>query len=161
MMRTIGRKARSSALPAAQIDLTIGYHVKDSECGAALVVALIVMALLAMLTMGTLDMLTTNVQIASNHAHEFKASYIADAGVEDVIDRLRDDPTWDTGLLDVEFPAGSGNTYTVSVDNSDYPSIIIAATGTAANFQRFLEVKVRISGASPPYSVAVNYWKET
>ena len=135
-------------------------EIKEQQ-GAALVVALIVMALLAMLTMGILDMLTTNVQIADNHARELKASYIADAGVEDVIDRLRDDPTWDAGLLDVELPTGSGNTYTVNVDNSAYPSIIIAAIGTANNFQRSLEVEIKISGTSPPYSVAVSYWKET
>ncbi len=127
--------------------------------GAALVVALMVMTLLALLTIGTVAMLTTNVQIADNHARELKASYIADAGVEDVIDRLRDDPTWDAGLLNVELPAGSGDTYTVNVDNSAYPSIIIAATGTAASFQRSLEVEVEISGASPPYSVAITYWK--
>ncbi len=132
----------------------------EGQSGAALVVALIVMSLLALLTINSLDMLTINVQIAGNHAHELQASYIADAGIEDAIDRLRDDPNWDAGLQNVELPAGSGNSYTVEIDNSEYPSIIITSTGTAANFQRSLEAEVKITGASAPYSVIISYWKE-
>ena len=54
----------------------------DGSSGAALVIALIVMAMLSLLTVSTFDMLTINVQIAGNHAKELQASYIADAGVE-------------------------------------------------------------------------------
>ena len=118
------------------------YQATKEQRGAALVVALIVMAVLALLTVSSLDMLTVNVQIAGNHELELKASYIADAGVEDAIDRLRDDPTWDAGLTDVEFPAGSGHTYTVAIDNSTYPLIVITSTGTVPNFQRSLEAQV-------------------
>lgn len=129
--------------------------------GAALVVALIVMAVLALLTITSLDMLTINVQIAGNHENELKASYIADAGVEDAIDRLRDDPNWDAGLTDVEFPAGSGDTYTVTIDNSRHPLIAITSTGAVPNFQRSLEAQVKITGSSLPYSITIVYWKET
>lgn len=134
--------------------------VIKGQSGAALVVALIVMSMLALLTVSSLDMLTVNVQIAGNHAHELQASYIADAGIEDAIDRLRDDPNWDTGLQNVELPAGSGNLYTVAIDNSGYPSVIITSTGTAANFQRSLEAEVKITGSSAPYSITITYWKE-
>ena len=130
------------------------------QSGAALVVALIVMSMLALLTVSSLDMLTINVQIAGNHAHELQALYIADAGIEDAIDRLRDDPNWNTGLQNVELPAGSGNSYTVVIDNSGYPSVIITSTGTAANFQRSLEAEVKITGSSAPYSITITYWKE-
>ncbi len=131
-----------------------------AQRGAALVVALIVMAVLALLTMSSLDMLTVNVQISGNHERELKASYIADAGIEDAIDRLRDDPNWNAGLTNVEFPTGSGNTYTVTIDNSGYPLIVITSTGTVPNFQRSLEVQVKITGSSSPYKATTIYWKE-
>ena len=124
-------------------------------------VALIVMAVLALLTISSLDMLTLNVQLAGNHERELKASYTADAGVEDAIDRLRDDSGWDAGLTDVEFPAGSGNTYTVTIDNSKSRLIVITSTGTVPNLQRSLEVQVKITGSSSPYLATVMYWKET
>lgn len=133
----------------------------EEQRGAALVVALIVMSVLALLTISSLDMLTLNVQLGGNHERELKASYMADAGVEDAIDRLRDDSGWDAGLTDVEFPAGSGNTYTVTIDNSESPLIIITSTGTVASLQRSLEVQVKITGSSSPYSARVMYWKET
>ena len=133
----------------------------EEQRGAALVVALIVMSVLALLTISSLDMLTLNVQLGGNHERELKASYMADAGVEDAIDRLRDDSSWDAGLTDVEFPAGSGNTYTVTIDNSESPLIVITSTGTVPNLQRSLEVQVKITGSSSPYSATVMYWKET
>jgi len=133
----------------------------EEQRGVALVVALIVMAVLALLTISSLDMLTLNVQLAGNHERELKASYIADAGVEDAIDRLRDDSGWDAGLTDVEFPAGSGNTYTVTIDNSKSRLIIIASTGTVPNLQRSVEVQVKITGSSSPYLATIMYWKET
>ena len=128
--------------------------------GAALVVALIVMTMLSLLTVSSLEMLTINVQIGNNHVHDLQALYIAEAGIEDAIDRLRDDPTWDIGLSDVEFPSGSGNTYTVTIDNSAYPLIVITSTGVVFSFQRVLEVEVGITGSSSPYSATITYWKE-
>lgn len=127
--------------------------------GAALVVALIVMSMLSLFVISSLEMLITNVQINSNHVHDLQALYIADAGIEDAIDRLSDDPTWDAGVSEV-FPSGSGNTYTVVVDNSGYPSIVITSTGNVPNFERSIEAQVEISGASAPYSVTTTYWKE-
>ena len=127
--------------------------------GAALVVALIVMSMLSLFVISSLEMLTTNLQINSNHVRDLQALCIADAGVEDAIDRLSDDPTWDAGLSE-EFPSSSGNTYTVVVDNSEYPSIVITSTGNVPNFERSLEVQVEITGSSVPYSIATTYWKE-
>lgn len=135
-------------------------NVNSSEHGAALVIALIIMSMLSLLTIASFDMLSINVQIAGNHERELKAKYIADAGVEDAIDRLRDNPLWDAGLADIEFPTGSGNTYTVAIDNSEYPSITITSTGTMSSFQRSLEVQVGVTGSSAPYTVKTVYWKE-
>ena len=80
--------------------------------------------------------------------------------MEDAIDRLRGNPSWSAGLSDEEFPVGSGNTYSVIIDNSGFPSIVITSTGTVSDFQRSLEVQVEITGSSSPYSVQTAYWKE-
>lgn len=135
-------------------------RMPGGQRGAALVIALIVMTMVSMLTIGSLEMLTLNVQIANNHIHDLQALYIADAGVEDAIDRLRDNPGWSTGLTDEEFPAGSGNTYTVTIDNSGSPAIVITSTGMVADFQRSIEVQVEVAGSSAPYSIRTTYWKE-
>ena len=127
------------------------------QSGATLVLALIVMLMLSLLTIGSLEMLRLNLKIAGNHSRDLQVLYIADAGVEDAIYRLRNDPSWDTGLSDEEFPNGSGNTYTVIIDNiTESPSIIITSTGTVSDFQRTIEVKVRITGSS----IRTKYWKE-
>ena len=131
--------------------------------GAALVIALIVMSMLSLLTIGSLEMLTVNVQIANNHMHDLQALYIADAGVEHAISVLRNNPTVPSGTYGpLEFPAGSGNTYTVAIVNS-YPSdgnVLITSTGAVSDFQRSVEVQVEITGASSPYSIVTEYWKE-
>lgn len=121
--------------------------------------ALIVMSVLSLLAISSFELLTASIQIIANHRHDLQAMYIADAGIEDAIDHLRDDPGWSAGL-DVEFPTGSGNTYTVSIDNSGYPIIVITSTGTIQNFQRTLEAEVEVIGSSSPYSVVMTYWKE-
>ena len=153
-MKTIQRIR--SQIPAPASDLS---WLRDSR-GATLIIALIVMGVLSILTIGSLQMLTANIQISNNHIKDMQALYIADAGIEDAIDRLRDDPNWDAGLTDVEFPPGSGNTYTVTIDNSGYPSVIITSTGKVSDFQRTLEAQIDISGSSAPYSVTTVYWKE-
>lgn len=145
--------------PPRSLPHSIALCLKE-PCGAALVIALIIMSMLSLLTVSSLEMLTLNVQIANNHIHDLQALYIADAGIEDAIDRLRDDPSWDAGLSGVEFPVSSGNTYTVTIDNSGYPSVVITSSGIVSNFQRSLEAQVEITGSSSPYSVTVAYWKE-
>jgi Tfp pilus assembly protein PilX len=152
-----GRPGRGMPRPYSMLyaQCTKGQH------GAALVIALIVMTMLSMLAIGSLEMLTLNIQIASNHMHDLQALYIADAGMEDAIMELRSDSSWDTGFTDKEFPVGSGNTYTVTIDNSDSPSIVITSTGIVSDFQRSLEAQVEITGASAPYTVEMAYWKET
>ena len=139
--------------------MTIRAKKTEEPRGAALIVALIVMSMLSLFVIRSLEMLIVNVQINSNHVHDLQALYIADAGIEDAIARLRDDPNWDDGLSE-EFPSGSGNTYTVVVDNSEYPSIVITSTGNVPNFGRSIEVEVQITGSSSPYLVTTTYWKE-
>jgi Tfp pilus assembly protein PilX len=139
--------------------MTIRTEKTEEPRGAALIVALIVMSMLSLFVISSLEMLIVNVQINSNHVRDLQALYIADAGIEDAIARLRDDPNWDDGLSE-EFPSSSGNTYTVVVDNSEYPSIVITSTGSVPNFQRSIEVEVEIAGSSSPYSVTTTYWKE-
>ena len=151
------------ALQAHRINTLCSTRVPEEQRGAALVIALIVMTMLSMLTIGSLEMLMLNVQIANNHIHDLQALYIADAGVEHAISVLRTNPSFASGTYGpVIFPTGSGNSYTVVLVNSygSTGNAVITSIGTVADFQRSLEVQVAITGSSSPYLIKTTYWKE-
>lgn len=142
----------------------------QNERGAALLLTMILMLVFSLLTVSLYELLEASTQITGNHRLELRTTYIADAGVEDAINELREDINWDSGFPDpgVEFPAGSGNTYTVSVDDvviTPNPAIAarkyIVSTGTIAGFQRRLEVYVDLIriGDSGNYGVDIIAWK--
>lgn len=143
----------------------------QNERGAALLLTMMLMLVLSLLTVSLYEMLQASTQITGNHKLELKASYIADAGVEDAIDRLRDAPGL-TGDFSVEFPAGSGNTYAVevvrNVDVSGLGSpvireVVITSTGTSSGFSRKLQVHLHIlewdDSGSTEYAVSTESWQ--
>ena len=142
----------------------------QNERGAALLLTMILMLVLSLLTVSLYEMLQASTQITGNHKLELRATYIADAGVEDAINRLRNTPTWAGTIPSEEFPAGSGNTYVVDVDNS--PSELgtpvlreatITSTGTLSGFQRALSVHVHVLEIGVPgsgdYAVSTESWQ--
>ena len=119
-------------------------------------------ALMSTLVIGALHLTTTDLQIARNHQYDEEALYIAEAGIEDAIQELRSDISWDIGFSNKEYPSGSGNTYTVAVQN-DYPTVVLTSTSTVrTSYSRQIEVQVYITGppAASPYPVRLDYWKE-
>jgi Tfp pilus assembly protein PilX len=126
----------------------------ENQQGVALIIALIVMTTLSVLVIASLEMLTTNVQISTNHTHELQALYVAEAGVEDAISELRADSGWNAGFTDKEFPTGTGNSYTVSVTGTS-PKVI-RSTGTVGDFQKTLQVQVAVNSTS----VRIESWEE-
>lgn len=130
-----------------------------SRAGSVLVVVIFLIAFSALLVGGLLHALTSDLQIVNNHLTSTKALYVADAGIEDAIEALRADYTWDTGFAQKEFPAGSGSHYTVVVANT-HPTVVVTSTGVVAGFQRTVEVEISMSETSAPYPVRAVYWKE-
>jgi type II secretory pathway component PulK len=126
-----------------------------NEKGIALIMVLFAMLFISLLVVAFVDLATIDQQIVTNQVRDLQAGFIADAGVETAVYELRQDSGYSGTGGNVEFPAGSGNTYNVTVAGST-----ITATGTISDFSRTLEVDFSISGGSSPYTVMINTWKE-
>lgn len=142
----------------------------QNERGAALLLTLILMLVLSLLTVSLYEMLQASTQITGNHKLELRATYIADAGVEDAINRLRIAPTWPGPISSVEFPAGSGNTYVVTVVNTAsglgapvLREVDITSTGMLLGFPRAILVHVHVLEIGVPgsgvYAVSTESWQ--
>lgn len=138
----------------------------SNQKGALLLLTAFIILLMSILVIGYLEVATTETEIMRNHKLSTRALYIAEAGIEDAIYTLRQagNHHWTTGFTDKIFPTGSTSSYTVTIDNSSYPSIVIISTGTVSStYQRQIEVEITISGppTSAPYPITITYWKET
>jgi len=134
-------------------------RIKHRQKGFILVLTLFVAVILATLIIAFFNVAAVDLNLAKNYMCSSQAYYIAEAGIADAINQLRlNGPLADTQWQQ-SFPAGSADTYNVSVSQS---STIINATGidSESNFTRALEVEVSVSGTSSPYSVSITKWKE-
>ena len=113
------------------------------------------MLFISLLVVAFVDLATIDQQIVTNQIYDLRTGFIADAGVETAVYELRQDSGYSGTGGNVEFPSGSGNTYNVTVSGST-----ITSTGTVTDFSRTIEVDFAISGASAPYTVRINTWKE-
>jgi Tfp pilus assembly protein PilX len=132
---------------------------KKNTKGFVLVLTIFVTMITATLIIAFLNTTSIDLSLVKNHMCSAQAYYIAEAGVADAIDQMRQTgPLADTQWEEF-FPSGSSDKYTVSVSDS---SRLINSTGLAAtsNFSRTLEVSVNVSGSSVPYNVSVSQWKE-
>ena len=129
--------------------------------GIALILALFSMLFISLIVVAFLDIATIDQLIATNQIRDAQTTYIVDAGIEYKIYQIRWLPPriW-RRTLNAEFPAGSGNTYSVSVDASGFPVVILTSVGTVGDFQRTIEVGVAASGTPLSYTVIIDYWKE-
>ncbi len=131
------------------------------------VVLLTTVLLIAFITMGIvafLDIATVDLQVLQNNRYSDEALYIAQAGIEDAISRLRQDINWgaiDITPLVVEFPEGSGNYYSVVCSGQNTPRTITSTARLANGYKREILAGVHVSGTSSLYKVVVNYWKES
>jgi len=100
--------------------------------GSVLLVVVLLVALLATVVMGHLQVNTEELQLLQNHAHGTEALALAEAGLNDALARLRQDPGWKAGLMDV--PLGRGS-YTVVVKGSTVTSTAVTAQGFVARVE--------------------------
>ena len=133
--------------------------VLKNKNGFALLLTLFLILFISMLFVALLNLFTTDIHITGNQKNDTQALYIAEAGIEDAIYHLRQDKNWASdGLAPVDFPAGSGNKYTVT-----YPvniGIISSVGALKAGYSKTIESKVSVSGTAPPYTVTFIYWEE-
>ena len=124
--------------------------------GAALMMAMFVMAVASMLVVTILDTQTLQFASLRNTMDYDRARYLAEAGVGHALAILERDfenqPLRDDGIATRQFPPGSGNTYSATVEyeddksDEDYGTMLITARGDAGQFTRWLQITVKMGG---------------
>jgi hypothetical protein len=102
------------------------------ESGSVLLVVVLLVALLAAVVMGHLQVNTEEIQLMRNHIGGVEALVTAEAGLNDALAQLRQDPGWHAGYADKPFGAGS---YTVVVDGATVTSTALTSRGFVARIQ--------------------------
>lgn len=102
------------------------------EAGSVLLVVVVLAALLAAVVAGHLQINTEEIQLMQNHTGGTEALAVAEAGLNDALARLRQDPSWRDGFMDKPFEAGS---YTVVVDGSTITSTAVTLRGFVAKME--------------------------
>ena len=120
--------------------------------GTVLLVAIFVIALLAAVVMGMLQLSTEEIKLVHNQISAAHALAVAEAGLNDAFSELRTDPNWSIGFTDKAF---NDSSYTVTVD-SNLPNLIVQSTGTSS--QGFVaRVRADITvGSSSPYILRID-----
>ena len=104
----------------------------QSEAGSVLLVVVLLVALLAAVVMGHLQINTEEIQLVQNHVGGVEALAIAEAGLNEALARLRQNSDWNAGLVDQPFGLGA---YTVTVNGSTLTSTAVTSRGFVAKVQ--------------------------
>lgn len=131
------------------------YNIKNQK-GSVLLIAIFIILLSSVLVIGFLEIAVTDIEIARNQKSDVIVTYIADAGVDAAVYNLRN--SGDGNISRTEFPDTSqSNTYYTTVQTAKDGTIYtIQSTGEYGDFQRVLEVRVKITGSA----ATLQYWKE-
>jgi Tfp pilus assembly protein PilX len=117
--------------------------------GVVLIMAVFIVALLAAIVTGMLQINTEEIQIMQNHLRAAEALAIAEAGLNDALAQLRADATWDAGFADKAFAGGA---YTVTREGSRITSVGTSAQGFSAG----IRADVTVAQEGPPHPVAID-----
>jgi Tfp pilus assembly protein PilX len=132
--------------------------IKSKKNGSVFLVVVFLIALMAVLTTGILQMTTEDILIMKNHVFAAEALATAEAGLNDAFYELRSDSSWRTGFTDKAFNDGS---YTVNVDDSNEPESDLLVTSTGTSQQGFItrvEADITLSSNSPYIICIDNFW---
>jgi hypothetical protein len=139
------------------------------EKGSALLLVIILMVVFSLLTVSMFELLRASTQISGNYRRDLTALYIADAGIEDAISRLRANPDMGTVQDILVDPFGDGSyemdIYAVSLPDpspSIYAIYRIVSTGTIGGFKRAIEAHVKFvttSGGASGYAAVTMLWQ--
>jgi hypothetical protein len=114
--------------------------------GAALLVALLVMAATSMVLIAVLDTQSMQFMSLNNTLDYDRARYLAEAGMSHSFSILEQDITFRGTISQADFPAGSGNSYQATVQDGAGGEIFITASGTSGTFTRRLVANVKQGG---------------
>ena len=134
-------------------------NIKTRKKGFILVATMMVALLVGVLLIGLSNVQALDWRLMNNHTQSLKAYYIAEAGIAEAIDTIRQNgpDNLDTHSWSSEFPPDSDNGYTVMISDCN---ICSAGTVTTTGFSRALKASVSVSGTSSPYTVKIIQWQE-
>ena len=116
--------------------------------GSVLLLVIFIIALLAALVIGMLQLSTGELQLMRNQIYAAEALAIAEAGLNNAFTELRNDPNWSAGFANKAFNGGS---YTVAVAGST-----VTSTGTSSQgFVGRVEADITV-GSSSPYIIRID-----
>jgi len=119
-------------------------QLKDN--GSVLLIVVFLVALLAAVVSGILQINTEEIQLMRNHIYAAEAVTIAEAGLNDAFAQIRVDPNWSAGFTNKAFDSGL---YTVTVTGAP-PTLTVESTGTTSGgFVARMGADVTTSRASP------------
>jgi len=120
--------------------------------GSALILAIFIIALLAAVVMGMLQINTEEIQVMRNQIYAADALAVAEAGLNDAFSEIRADSSWSAGFTDKAF---NGDSYTVTVGGAS-PSLTITSTGTSSQgFVGRVEADITV-GVSSPHIIRID-----
>jgi len=117
-----------------------------SRRGAAIIVVIFVVLVMSIMVVSALKMQTSRMASVRNTTAYEQALYLAGAAAHHALAELEADSSWRDGITNVEFPAGSGNTYSAIITEDPPSGVIIDASGTADGFTRKLQLSVSVGG---------------
>jgi len=132
-----------------------------NQKGSVLLLIVFLIFFLALFVISISDLTTTDFQIARNNKLLTMAFYVAEAGIERSIYKLRQNNSWSAGFNQVQFPTGENSYYTVTVTNPSSVFVTLDSTGTVQDdFKRRIIVKLKVLPTSVPYPIIINSWEE-
>jgi hypothetical protein len=94
-----------------------------------------------------LETTTADMAITRNTLAFSQGLYIADAGIQHALAKLRTDRTWRDGfpIPGVEYPPGSGYRYVVSVVDGAGGEVILTSTGTVGGLSKSVRATISLA----------------
>ncbi len=139
---------------------------KIKNNGSVFLITIFVIALLAAVTMGMLQMNTEEVQVMRNQIYASQALAVAEAGLNDAFAEIRMDHKWHDGFDDKPFlpalpPPGFSGSYDVDVDDyhgdNDVSDVTIVSEGTTSQgFVAKIAADITVGRSGPPYVIRID-----
>ena len=115
--------------------------------GSVFLMTIFVIALLAALTVGILQMNTEEIQLAQNQIYAAEAMAVAEAGLNDAFARIREDSSCISGFPFTE--SFNGGSYSVTSGNSLPKPSIVSTASSSRGFVARVEADITVGGSAP------------
>ena len=120
--------------------------------GSALIMTVFVIALMAAVVTGMLQISTAEIQVMRNQIYAAEAVAIAEAGINDALAEIRALDTFNDGYN----KPFAGGTYLINIQ-SNLPNVTIESTGTSSQgFAARVEADVTVGTTGPPHVIRID-----